>query len=339
MSDARTHDTMQVQQLERFGEVDGFRLVRRPRPTPGPGQVLVRIAASSVNVADVKARELGHALDFVPELPAVLGMDFAGTVAELGAGVTDRRVGDRVFGCAGGVRGLPGALAEYIVADDRLVARAPSTLPLGDAAALPLAGITAWEALDRTGVDRSSHVLVYGGTGGVGHLAVQLAKARGARVTATAAGADGAVLARALGADEVVDYRTEPVTDYVDRLTGGSGFDVVIDTVGADNLSTAMAAAALNARIATTVALQSYDLTPAHVKGLSIHVVYMLIPMMHGVGREYHGTVLDGLSELVDGGRLRPLIDSRFGLADAPAAHTRLASGDAVGKVLVEVAR
>lgn len=329
-------EPMRVQYLERFGDTDGFVLRQVPKPVPAAGQVLVKVHASSINVADVKARALGHALDFVPALPAILGMDFAGEIESVGVDVEGFAVGDAVFGCAGGVLSLPGTLAEYIAADARLVAPAPTRLSLEQAAALPLVSITAWEALfDRAGLRSDQHVLIHGGSGGVGHIAVQLAHAHGARVTATETGAQRLANAQRLGADHVVDYRTEGVQDYVQRLTDGRGFDVVFDTVGGDNLNSSMQAARLNGQVVTTVSLQSYDLVPAHVKGLSLHVVYMLLPMMYDVGRERHGQILRHVAAAADRGELTPLVDSVHDLPDVARAHDRVDSGQAVGKVLV----
>jgi len=139
---------MRAQIIRLFGEADVFEREELPRPAPGSGQVLIRVAASSVNTADVKARELGHVLDFVPDLPAVLGMDVAGTVDAIGPDVRAFTCGDAVYGCAGGVRGHGGALAEYLVADARLLAHKPIRLSMEEAAALPLVSITAGERLN-----------------------------------------------------------------------------------------------------------------------------------------------------------------------------------------------
>jgi len=325
--------------LTRFGDTSGFELRRVSRPAAGAGEVLVRVHASSVNVADVKARALGHALDFVPSLPAVLGMDLAGVVEAVGPGVQGFAVGDAVYGCAGGVLTLPGTLSEYVAADARLLARAPTGLSMEQAAALPLVSITAHEALfDRARVQPGQHVLVHGGSGGVGHIAVQLASAHGCRVTATESGAQRLANARALGADDVVDYRAEGVDDYTQRLTGGAGFDVVFDTVGGDNLNASMRAARNNGQVVTTVSLQEYDLVPAHVKGLSLHVVYVLLPMMYGQGRERHGDILRSVAAAVERGQLVPVIDSSFPLEAAAHAHDRVDSGQAIGKVVVRSA-
>ncbi len=152
----------------------------------------------------------------------------------------------------GGVRGYGGTLAEFVAADARLLAPAPRSLSLHEAAALPLVAITAEEAIERVAPMPSDHVLVHGGTGGVGHLGVQIAKARGAKVATTVDSEEAAALARSLGADETVNFRTEKVEDYVARLTQGKGFDVIFDTVGGGNLVNSFAAAAQGGRIVTT---------------------------------------------------------------------------------------
>lgn len=325
---------MRAQIIRRFGEPEVFEPAELPDPTPGPGQVLVRIAAASVNPVDWKIRRNGPPI--APELPAVLGCDLAGTVVALGPDVTGFAPGDAVFGCAGGVRGMGGTYAELIAADARLIARAPSSIPLREAAALPLVAITAWEGLERAGVGAGTRVLVHGGAGGVGHVAVQLARARGAEVCATVSPAKAA-LVRALGA-EPIDYRAETVADYVRRLTGGRGFDVVFDATGGKDIATSFEAARLNGQVVTIVAQYTADLTPMHVKGLSLDAVFMLIPMLHDTGREAHGRILREVAALVDQGRLRPLIDpERFTLDRIAAAHAKLEAGRALGKLVINI--
>ena len=138
---------------------------------------------------------------------------------------------------------------------------------------------------------------------------------------------------------KAIDFEAEAVADYVATHTDGAGFDIVYDSVGGENLTKSFEAAALNAQVATTVAMAEIDLTPAHFKGLSLHVVFMLIPMLHDEGREEHGRVLAALAEIVEAGALEPLLDEkRFALEDVGAAHARLTSGEATGKVVVEVA-
>ncbi|HET9484716.1 MAG TPA: zinc-binding dehydrogenase, partial [Xanthomonadales bacterium] len=307
-------------------------------PSPRAGEVLVRQVATSVNPADAKIRARGPALG--PALPGVLGVDVAGIVVAVGEGVTGFRVGDAVYGAAGGVRDMPGACAEYIAADARLLAPAPRTIALRDAAALPLVAITAWEGLvDRARIAPGARVLVLGGTGGVGHVAVQIAKARGAWVAATVSSPEKAATARALGADATIDYRTESLEERVAELTGGRGFDVVFDTTGGRDLAPAFAAARRNGQVIAIVSTFEADLTPMHHKGLTLHVVFMLIPMLHDEGRAHHGEILREVAALVDAGALRPLLDpSRHALAQLGAAHARLEGGGVVGKLVVDIA-
>lgn len=327
---------MRAQILKAHGGPENLALMDVPTPVAGPGTVLIQIAATSVNPIDLKIR---GGLPIGPALPAILGADIAGTVVAVGDGVEAFAPGDEVYGCAGGVRGLGGTLAEYIVADARLIAPKPRMLSVHETAALPLVAITAWEALERTNVSSTDHVLIHGGVGGVGHIAIQLAKAKGATVATTVSTEKAGRLARELGADEVILYRQEAVADYVERLTGGGGFDVVIDTVGNANLDASFAAVALNGRVAVTAARSTHDLSPLHNKALSLHVVFILIPMLHNIGRERHGRILRELAALVDAGKVRPLLDPHhFTLATAPEAHRHLQSGKAIGKVVVDIA-
>lgn len=328
---------MKAQIIRRFGGPEVFEPVELDRPEPGPGQALVRQVATSVNPVDCKIRARGPAI--APELPAILGMDVAGVIEALGADVDDLKVGDRVFGCAGGVRDMPGALAEYIATDARLLAPAPKSIALREAAALPLVTITAWEGLvHRARMQPGEHVLVHGGAGGVGHVVVQLAKVRGARVAATVSTPMKAEMAKHLGADDIIDYTRETPADYVQRLTGGRGFDVVFDATGGAELGVSFEGACINGRVVTIVSQYSADLTPMHYKGLSLHVEFMLIPMLHDAGRARHGRILREVARLIDSHQLRPLIDpTRFTLAQVKDAHKHLESGAALGKVIVDI--
>jgi NADPH2:quinone reductase len=327
---------MRAQILKASGGAENFSLQEVANPEPAAGQVLVRIAATSVNQIDIKIR---GGLPIGPALPGILGGDVAGTVEAVGPDVTGFAPGDEVYGCVGGVRGQGGSMAEYIAADARLLAPKPRRLSMREAAALPLVTITAFDALDRAAVAAGEHVLVHGGTGGVGHIGVQLAKARGATVATTVPTAEMAALARDLGADATINFQEESVADYVARLTNGRGFDVVFDTVGGANLDKSFAAAALGGRVSATAARSTNDLSPMHNKALSLNVVFMLIPMLHDLHRERHGRILREAAVLVEAGKLRPLIDpARFDLATAPDAHRFLESGRAQGKVVIDIA-
>ncbi|WP_026147510.1 zinc-dependent alcohol dehydrogenase family protein [Limimaricola hongkongensis] len=328
---------MKTMILNEYGPDAAFTPAEIERPAVKPGHVLVRVKATSVNTVDTMIRDMGKALPLSPDLPAILGMDFAGVVEEVGAGVGGFAVGDEVYGCAGGLADLQGALAEYMPADARLIAHKPKSLSMREAAALPLVGITAWEGLHRAGVGRGQKVLVQGGAGGVGHVAVQLARHLGADVWSTGTGDAKLAAIETLGATPI-DYKAETIEAYVAAHTNGAGFDVVFDTVGGENMTNSFAAAALNAQVVTTVSLLELDLSHAHFKGLSLHVVFMLLPMLHDVGREAHGDILADLARLVDAGAVTPLLDERrFGLSEIGAAHARLKSGQAMGKVVVEV--
>ena len=328
---------MKAMILNAYGPDAVFEPSNLPDPEPMAGQVLVRIAASSVNTVDTMIRQMGKDLPLSPELPALLGMDFAGTVEAVGEGVTGFSSGDEVYGCAGGLADLPGTLAEKIAADARLIAHKPTRLSMREAAALPLVGITAYEGLMRAGAGTGQKVLVHGGAGGVGHIAVQLARHLGAEVFATGSGPAKLDAIRSLGAVPI-DYRAQAVAEYVAEHTGGGGFDIVYDSVGGANMAASFEGATLNGHVVTTVSLLELDLTLAHFKGLSVHVVFMLIPMLHDVKRAEHGAILAKLAEIADGGALKPILDDRvFGLEDIGQAHDRLASGQAIGKIVVEV--
>ena len=206
-----------------------------------------------------------------------------------------------------------------------------------EAAALPLVGITAYEGLQRAGISAGQNVLVHGGSGGVGHMALQLAKHYGANVFSTGGGDTQLSLIESLGA-RPINYKTETVESYVQKHTDGAGFDIVFDSVGGANMTNSFEAAALNGQVATTVAMAELDLTTAHFKGLSIHVVFMLIPMLHNYRREAHARILSDLSKIVEAGGVKPVVDdSAFTLSEVGEAHALLESGKALGKVVVTV--
>lgn len=328
---------MKAMIVNTFGDANVFEESEISKPEAMPGQVLVKIKASSVNTVDTMIRQMGPELPLSPAAPALLGMDFAGIVEAVGEGVADFQVGDEVYGCAGGLADLPGTLAEYIAADARLVAKKPSSLTMQEAAAIPLVGITAYEGLKRAGTSKNQRVLVHGGSGGVGHIALQLAKHFGAEVFATGGGDKQLALIKELGATGV-NYKTETVSDYTAKHTQAKGFDIVFDSVGGQNMLNSFEAAALNGHVASTVSLVNIDLSLAHFKGLSLHVVFMLIPMLHDFNRAEHGKILAELAEIVDAGALRPVLDeSSFSLQEIGKAHARLSSGQAMGKIVVTV--
>jgi len=328
---------MKAMIINQFGDSNVFTLADIAKPDIKAGHVLVQVAATSVNAVDTMIRQMGPELPLSPAAPAVLGMDFAGTVEAVGEGVSHFAVGDEVYGCAGGLTHLPGSLAEYILADAKLIALKPKNLSMHEAAALPLVAITAYEGLDRAQIKPGQNVLVHGGSGGVGHIALQLARYFGANVFSTGGGDKQMALIEALGASSI-NYKTETVADYVQKHTQGAGFDVIFDSVGGTNLLNSFEAAALNGQIATTVSLLELDLSGAHFKGLSLHVVFMLIPMLHDHKREAHGNILAKLADIIEAGHLRPVLDEQtFSLEEVGKAHDRFASGQGLGKVVIDV--
>ncbi len=309
-----------------------------PLPVAGAGQVLVRVAASGVNPLDAKVRagKAGHAEQ---PLPAVLGMDMAGVVAAVGEGVDGFVVGDAVFGMVGGIGGLQGTLAEYVAADARLIAKKPAGLTMREAAALPLSVITAWEGLvDRANVHAGQAVLVHGGAGGVGHVAVQLAVARGGRVYATGSAGQFALL-RGYGA-EPIDYRASTVDEYVQRYTAGEGFDIVYDTVGGATLDASFAAARLyGGHVLSILGWGTHSLAPLSFRAATYSGVFTLLPLLTGKHRAHHGDILREAARMAEAGQIVPrLDDAHFTLETALDAHALVESGRAQGKVVVDIA-
>lgn len=307
-------------------------------PTAGPGQVLVRVHASGVNPLDTEIRA-GRAAHARRVLPAVLGLDLAGVVERTGEGVTGFAPGDEVYGLTGGVGDLQGSLAEYVAVDARLLARKPASLSMREAAALPLGAITAWEGLvDRAGVRAGQKVLVQGGAGGTGHVAVQIARARGAEVFATGSPRSLATIG-SLGATPI-DHTATTVQEYVDTHTAGEGFDVVFDTVGGVTLDASFTAVRhYTGHVVSALGWGTHSLAPLSFRGATYSGVFTLLPMLTGRGREHHGEIMAKAAALADEGRLRPLLDPRrFTLETVADAHRIVETGDARGKVVVDVA-
>jgi len=325
---------MKAMIIKEIGSTEVFQVAEKAKPVAKPGHMVVEVKATSVNPIDTMLRSIE--LPWSANLPEILHGDVAGIVIEVGAGVTDFNVGDEVYGMAGGINGVDGALAEFMLVDARLMAQKPKTLTMKHAAALPLVAITSYEALvHKMNVKAGDNVLIHGATGGVGHIAVQLAKVLGAKVTSTYSPANEA-LAKTVGADNLVDYTTEAVADYVQSYTDGAGFDKIFDTVAGDNIEKSFAAAKFNGDVATILPIA--DPLQIALKSLSFHSILMLIPLCHGINHASHGRILTEIAELVDAGKITPIIDeSDFTIWDVAQAHDHLASGKAVGKITLTV--
>ena len=308
-----------------------------PRPVAGPGQVLVEIAASGVNPLDTKIRA-GAAAHAKHPLPAVLGLDLAGIVRSVGAGVERFRVGDEVYGLTGGVGGLQGSLARFAAVDADLLAHKPANLSMREAAALPLIVITAWEGLvDRAQTHAGQKVLVHGGAGGVGHVAVQIAKALGAEVYATVS-PEQAETARRFGATPIA-REAVTVEDYVAQYTGGEGFDVIYDTVGGPVLDASFRAVRpYVGHVVSALGWGTHALAPLSFRAATYSGVFTLLPMLTGRGRARHGQILEEAARLVESGQLVPMMDERrFTLDTALEAHEAVAAGRLRGRIVIDV--
>ncbi|MGE8078832.1 zinc-dependent alcohol dehydrogenase family protein [Peribacillus loiseleuriae] len=327
---------MKAQVIKKFGDPSVFENAEVPKPEVIPGHVVIQVKATSVNPIDTKVRA-GVVPAVAPEFPAILHGDVAGVVVEVGEGVSEFKVGDEVFGCAGGVKGTGGALAAYMLADVQLLAIKPRNLTMAQAATLPLVTITAWESLyNRANVQNGQTVLIHGATGGVGHVAIQLAKLAGAKVFTTASSEEKLSIGKRLGADVSINYREQSVEEYVKEHTDGKGFDVVFDTVGGENLDRSFQAAATYGTVLSIAARSTHDLSPLHAKALSLHITFMILKIMNKDKRQEYGNILREVTNLVEEGKLQPLVDERFFDFDqVNEAHTLLESNKAIGKIVL----
>lgn len=303
---------MKAMVLTAFGGPDAFELRDVPKPVPQAGQVLVRVHATSINPLDYQVRR-GDYPDLVP-LPAITGHDVSGVVEAVGPGVTAFAPGDEVWYTPQIFDGQ-GSYAEYHVAAENIIGRKPASLSHLEAASLTLVGGTVWEALTvRAALRVGESILVHGGAGGVGHVAIQVAKAIGAKVFTTVREANVAFV-RSLGADVTIDYEKEDYVDVIRRETGGRGVDVVFDTIGGNTLARSPDAIAQLGRVVSIVDIaQPQNLIQAWGKNASYHFVFT---------RQNRGK-LDELRTLIDRGQLRPHVGAVYSLAEIPRAHARL---------------
>ncbi|MBF5095745.1 zinc-dependent alcohol dehydrogenase family protein [Azospirillum sp. INR13] len=314
---------MRAMVISRFGGPDVFELQDRPRPVAGPGELLVRVVASGTNPVDAKIRHSGSWAGIL--FPAVLGYDVSGVVEEVGPGVTGFKAGDEVF-YTPEIFGNPnGSYAEYTVAAASIVAHKPASLSHVEAAGIPLAGGTAWEAIvRRLAVRPGETVLIHGGAGGVGSFAIQFAKAAGARVLATASKANHEAM-RDLGADVTLDYRDTDVVDQILREAGGAGVDAAFDTAGG-NVPMSTQVTRPFGRIATILP-PSGDLDALYVKNQTLYGTFLT--------RE--GARLREMAPLFERGQAKVIVDAVLPLEQVGKAHERLDSGHGRGKIILQV--
>jgi NADPH2:quinone reductase len=323
MTDAGSPEVLQLQEV--------------PQPIEKDTEILVRLRAAGVNPIDTKLRQRGT---FYPDqMPAILGCDGAGVVEAVGSGVQRFQVGDEVYFCAGGLgEHRTGNYAQLAVVDERMVARKPSSLSFAEAAAAPLVLITAWEALyDRGRLEAGQRVMIHAGAGGVGHVAIQLVKLKGAEVCTTVGSQDKARLARQFGADHSILYKQ---TDFVQAAldwTGGEGVDLAFDTVGGKTFYDTFPAVRVYGDVVTIL-----EPDPTHInwktarsRNLRISLELMLTPMLQGLvaAQQHQAEILNQCATWIDEGKLKIHLSQTFPLQDAAAAHKALETGSTTGKI------
>lgn len=321
--------------INQYGEACEFQSLEITLPKLKDNQVLVKVSATSINPIDTKIRKGMVQNVFQPNFPMILHSDFSGQVVEIGEIVSSFKAGDFVYG----FNAAGGALSDYLIIDEEVLAKAPGNLPIQECASLPLVSITAWEALvERGKVKAGDHILIHGGTGGVGHTAIQIAKALGATVSTTVSSNEKANLVKSLGADHIINYKEEAVDEYVARLTEGQGFDFVFDTVGNDNLDKSFLAVKPKGSVLAIATRSTHDLTILHNKSLTLHVIFIMLTQKTIEGRKQHGAILKKLTNLIEEDKLKPLINPiRFSYDQIKEAHVYFENNEVeYGKLLVE---
>ena len=308
---------MKAIRIHAYGGPELMQLQDAPVPACGAGDLLVRVVAAGINPIDWKLRSGAMAAQIPKSFPVTLGSDAAGIVTAVGGAVTGFELGDEVFFYAEFARG--GTYAEYVAVDASQVAKKPRTASFASAAALPMAGQAAWTALIETAhIERGMRVLIHGGAGALGTVAVQLAKEHGAHVTATAGGA-GVALAESLGADEVIDYRTQRFEQVARDI------DIVLDTLGGPTQEASWATLRQGGLLVAT----TMPPPPERAAAAGVRAAFVFTPP--------RGAVLAQLAERVDDGRLRIVVGQEFALTDAAQAHRLGEGGKARGKMVLHV--
>ncbi|MDJ0634708.1 MAG: zinc-dependent alcohol dehydrogenase family protein [Xenococcaceae cyanobacterium MO_188.B29] len=306
-----------------------------------PNQLLVQLKAAGVNPIDTKLRRRGT---FYPQqMPAILGCDGAGIVKAIGSKVQKFKPGDEVYFCAGGLgKQGTGNYAQLAVVAEHFVAHKPQSISFAEASAAPLVLITAWEALfDRGRLAAGQKVLIHAGAGGVGHVAIQLAKIKGAEVCTTVGSSDKARLVRQFGADEPILYQQKDFVEAVLNWTNQEGVDLAFDTVGGETFFTTFNAVKVYGDLVTLLE-PNYDLGTLRVarnRNLRLSFELMLTPMLQGLveAEKHQGEILQQCANLIDEGKLKIYLNQTFPLKDASAAHQAIETGSMTGKVALSI--
>lgn len=303
-----------------------------------PTDVLIALKAAGVNPIDTKLRKRGT---FYPEqMPAILGCDGAGVVEAVGSEVSKFHVGDEVYYCSGGLgESGTGNYAEYAVVDENYLALKPKSLSFAEAAAAPLVLITAWESLfDRVNLSAGQSVLIHAGAGGVGHVAIQLAKLRRAEVYTTVGSPDKERLVRQLGADHPILYKQTNFIEFILDRTGGKGVDIAFDTVGGQTFFDSCQAVKVYGDI-VTILEPSGSLKTARDRNLRISLELMLTPALKGLteAREHQTRILEQCATWIDEGKLTIHLGQTFPLEEAFRAHQLIEAGSVTGKIALSI--
>lgn len=315
--------TMQAMVITGYGGTDVFKFQEIPKPRPKDKELLVKVLATSINPIDYKIRGGLRATGL--ELPQILGFDVSGVIEETGDKVSDFKIGDEVYYLPR-IIGWQGAYAEYHLVEEGIVSRKPANLSHLEAASIPLVASTAWDALiERAKIKLGEKILIHGGAGGVGSIAIQLAKLCGCFVFATCS-TKNIDFVKQIGADFVIDYKKENFISVISKETKNEGVDIVFDTVGGENLSKSLEVTKGFGRVATILPPSS-SIETAFFKNISVYPVFVQS------GRYK----LDVIRDLLEWGKLKPVIDSVVSLNEIPKAHERLEKGGIRGKIVVKV--
>ncbi len=320
------------------GGVEQLQLNEIPAPKiTEPHQLLIEIKAAGVNPVDTKLRKGGPY--FPDHEQHVLGCDGAGIIKAVGDNCSRFQPGDEVYYFNGGLGGLDGNYTEFAVIDERYVAHKPNNLSFAEAAAAPLALITAWESLfDRATLHQGDEVLIHGGAGGVGHLAVQLAAHVGARICTTVGSSEKADFVRKLGADRAILYKEEDFVEAVQQWSIAGGVNVVFDTVGGDLFNPSLQAARHYGEVVSLIQIpDEVEWKPARLKNLRISQELMLSPIVFDLHdmREHQTEILEQCTTLFEAGKLQVKISHELPLKQAAEAHRLIERGDMLGKLVL----
>lgn len=319
--------------LEQFGQPLVVKEIEKPQPKDH--EVLVKIKASGLNPLDIKIKN-GQAAHAQVNPPMILGIDMAGVVEAVGKNVKNFKIGNEVYGMVGGVGNNPGTLAEYIAVDADLLALKPKNISFKEAAATPLIFITAWEGLiDKMNIQKNQNVLIHAGNGGVGHVAIQIALAKGSKVFTTVKSEN--IEAVENYPVEIINTDESSVEKYVQDLTNGIGFDAILDTVGLLDDSF-KAVKQYSGHVASILGWRTHSLAPLSFRNATYSGVFTLYPLLSGENRKHYGEILQQATQLFENGKLKIMLDDKFySLEQANDAFSDIENRNTKGKIVIEI--